>query len=81
MKSLGQLIERDDPAFPLIKEWASAASNDCMLLPPSANRGEILLAMQVTTRLLTAMIATTSISGRKNPALLSCFADGMVTHR
>jgi hypothetical protein len=57
MKSLGQLIERNDPAFPLIKEWASAAINDCMLLPPSANRGEILLAMQVTTRSVMGAIA------------------------
>jgi Protein of unknown function DUF2625 len=57
MKSLDQLIERDDPALPLITEWASAAGNDCVLLPPSAKRGETLLAMQVTTRSAMGAIA------------------------
>jgi Protein of unknown function DUF2625 len=54
---VGAIDRALDPAFPLIKEWASAAINDCMLLPPSANRGEILLAMQVTTRSVMGAIA------------------------
>jgi len=57
MKSLDELIERADPAFPLVKEWASAASTDCVLLPPSAARGETLLATQVTTRSVMGAIA------------------------
>ena len=57
MRSLDELIERDDPAFPLIEEWASAAANDCVLLPPAASRGEVLLVMQVTTRSVMGAIA------------------------
>jgi uncharacterized protein DUF2625 len=57
MKSLEQLIERDDPVFPLIRDWVSAAANDCVLLPPSANRAETLLAAQVTTRSMMGAVA------------------------
>jgi Protein of unknown function DUF2625 len=57
MKSLQQLIERGDSAFPLIREWLSSAKNDCVLLAPSTNRAEILLQTQVSTRSTMGAIA------------------------
>jgi Protein of unknown function DUF2625 len=57
MKSLEQLIELAEPAFPMIEEWVASAANDCVLLPPSTNRAEILLAAQVSTRSTMGAIA------------------------
>ena len=50
MRPLHELLSRDDPAFPLVREWASAATRPVELLPPSAARDEALLRTQVTTR-------------------------------
>ena len=57
MKSLDQLIERADPALPLINEWVSSAKNQCELLPPSADRADVLVKTQVTTRSAMGAIA------------------------
>jgi hypothetical protein len=50
VKSLEQLIDLNEPAMALIKEWLVSAKNDCTLLPPSTERAEVLLRTQVTTR-------------------------------
>ncbi|UOD28862.1 DUF2625 family protein [Massilia violaceinigra] len=50
MRHLSELLDTADPAFPLIQQWASAADLPVELLPPSADRAEVLLALQVTTR-------------------------------
>lgn len=57
MKSLDQLIDLKDPALALVKQWVSSAKNHCELLPPSANRAEILLKTQVSTRSTMGAIA------------------------
>jgi hypothetical protein len=57
MKSLDQLIDVEDPALALIDEWVSSAKNHCQLLPPSANRAEVLLKAQVSTRSTMGAIA------------------------
>lgn len=50
MKPLDELVDLKEPAFVLINEWLSSAKNDCVLLPPSTERGEVLVNTQVTTR-------------------------------
>jgi len=57
MKSLDQLIDVEDPGLALINEWVSSAKNPCQLLPPSANRAEVLLKAQVSTRSTMGAIA------------------------
>jgi len=50
MKPLDELVDLKEPALVLINEWLSSAKNDCVLLPPSTERGEVLVTTQVTTR-------------------------------
>jgi hypothetical protein len=50
MRSLKELINRDDPAFPLVQQWVAAAVRPVELLPPSDARENALLETQVTTR-------------------------------
>ena len=50
VKSLQELVNNDDPGFPLVKEWMSGKSVPVEFLPPSAAREELLLQTQVTTR-------------------------------
>lgn len=52
MKPLDELIDRDDPGWPLVHKWIAEASNHVeALAPPSdAAREGALLYMQVTTR-------------------------------
>lgn len=50
MRTLNELIDSEDPAFPLIRQWASEAGIQVELLPPSASREDVLLSLQVTTR-------------------------------
>jgi hypothetical protein len=50
MRTLHELINTDDPAMPLVREWVARAVRPVDLLPPSAQRDEALLRMQVTTR-------------------------------
>ena len=50
MRTLNELLDRDDPAFPLIRQWAGEADIPVELLPPSAGRDDVLLSLQVTTR-------------------------------
>jgi len=50
MRTLNELLDSEDPAFALIKQWASEADIPVELLPPSAGRAEVLLSLQITTR-------------------------------
>jgi len=57
MKSLDELLELEDPALPLINQWVLSAKNHCELLPPSADRADVLVKTQVTTRSTMGAIA------------------------
>jgi hypothetical protein len=50
IRTLEELIEKDEPAIRLLQEWAASAEVDCDLLPPSSDRERVLLNVQVTTR-------------------------------
>jgi len=50
MKSLAELIEKDEPAIELINSWAQEANNNVTILPPSSSREEILCKTQISTR-------------------------------
>ena len=49
MRPLSELLDLQDPAFPLIQKWAAEAVRPVEILPPSALREEALLQTQVTT--------------------------------
>ena len=49
MRALSELINADDPGIPKIREWVRDAVIACELLPPSAQREEVLVQTQVTT--------------------------------
>ncbi len=48
-KTLAALVNADDPAITLIRQWVESAENPCEILPPSSAREEVLLDVQVTT--------------------------------
>jgi len=52
LKQLHELINRDEPAWPLVQEWVAAATNTVEVLPPpeDATREQTLVSAQVTTR-------------------------------
>jgi hypothetical protein len=50
MRSLHELINRGDPALPLIRKWVEASIRPVEILSPSAARDEALVQAQVTTR-------------------------------
>lgn len=49
MKTLADLINTNEPAITLIRDWAASAENRCEILPPSSDRAAVLLEVQVTT--------------------------------
>ena len=50
-RSLQELLNTDEPAWPLVQSWLGEATNAVEVLPPSESaRGEALVATQVTTR-------------------------------
>src|SRR5690242_18738970 len=49
-RSLGELTSTDDPAWPLVQQWAREAKNHVEVLPPSPNAPAELEAAQVTLR-------------------------------
>jgi hypothetical protein len=49
-RSLEELIEREDPAWPLLELWIADATGPVEVLPPATSAGEALVALQVTTR-------------------------------
>jgi ABC-type microcin C transport system permease subunit YejE len=50
MRTLEQLIDRDEPAMPLIRQWLAQSSQQFDVLEPSATRNDVLFGLQVTTR-------------------------------
>jgi hypothetical protein len=52
VKQLHELINQDDPGWPLVQQWMAEATNPVEALPPPDNaaRGQALLDLQVTTR-------------------------------
>ena len=57
MRSLSELVNTTDPGIEKVREWARGAVNECVLLPPSAQREQVLLETQVTTRSTMGAIA------------------------
>jgi len=57
VRDLSELINSDDPGIAKIREWVRDGVNDCTLLPPSAERTEVLFQTQVTTRSTIGAIA------------------------
>jgi len=57
MLDLSQLVNAEDPGIEKVREWIRGASNPCILLPPSADREQVLLQTQVTTRSTLGAIA------------------------
>jgi hypothetical protein len=50
-RALHELLQTDEPAWPLVQSWLGEATNPVEVLPPSdPERGEALLATQVTVR-------------------------------
>src|SRR5215467_6693496 len=49
MRGIEELTNTDDSAITLIRQWVKDAEVPCVLLPPSAQRQEVLLSVQVTT--------------------------------
>jgi hypothetical protein len=50
MKTLAELINEDDPAWPLVQSWLAVAPHSVQILPVDRALGEqTLLALQVTT--------------------------------
>ena len=51
MRSIDELIERDDPRWPDVQSWISDATNGVTVFPAvESTRADALLATQVTTR-------------------------------
>jgi hypothetical protein len=52
MRRLDELLEKQEPAWPLVQEWLREATSKVEVLPPPADpvRAEALVATQVTTR-------------------------------
>ena len=49
MRSVEALIDVEEPAIQLLRQWAAEASVTCQILSPSDCRDEVLLDLQVTT--------------------------------
>lgn len=50
MRTLEELIDREDPALPLVQEWLAQSTQPFELLEPSEARSNVLHNLQVTTR-------------------------------
>lgn len=57
MRSLEELLDTSDPGIQRIYEWIEAAAVDVKVLPPSDQREQVLLDVQVTTRSTMGAIA------------------------
>jgi hypothetical protein len=49
-RSLEELVDRVDPAWPLVQGWVAQAKHPVELLSPAETAGDSLVALQVTTR-------------------------------
>lgn len=50
MRTLEELVNRDEPAMPLVHQWIAQSVWPVEVLNPSEVRGEVLTGLQVTTR-------------------------------
>jgi hypothetical protein len=50
LRTLSELINTDDSALPIVEALASKVPGRCLVLPPSADCGEVLARTQITTR-------------------------------
>jgi len=50
MRTITELVDNDDPGFPLVLEWVNAAVRPVEILPPGVSRADELVRVQVTTR-------------------------------
>ncbi len=51
MRTIDELLDLDDPGWPMVQAWIADATNRVEVLPPNeATRADALLATQVTTR-------------------------------
>jgi hypothetical protein len=50
MRVFEDLLDLNDPAMPLVKQWLAKSSRPYEVLAPSERRREVLLDLQVTTR-------------------------------
>jgi len=50
MRTLDELINKDEPALPQVHQWLAASSNPHEVLAPSSSRADVLVGLQVTTR-------------------------------
>jgi hypothetical protein len=50
VRRLEDLIDTGQPGIDLLRQWARNAEVPCEMLPPSPEREDVLLAVQVTTR-------------------------------
>ena len=57
MRGLNELINTEDPGIEQIRGWLRTAVNECVVLPPSAQREAVLLQTQVSTRSTMGAIA------------------------
>ena len=49
-RPLAELLQADEPAWPMVQEWIAQARNPVEVLPAPANAGKELHAVQVTVR-------------------------------
>jgi hypothetical protein len=49
-RTLEELLNRDEPAWPLVQTWIGEATRPVEVLPPSEDAGNALVSLQVTTR-------------------------------
>src|SRR5215207_9287450 len=49
-RPLPDLLDTDEPAWPLVQQWIAEAKNPTVILPPAPNAADELLAAQVTLR-------------------------------
>jgi hypothetical protein len=49
-RTLDQLVNKDEPGWPIVAAWIAEAIHPVEILPPSASAGESLVSVQVTTR-------------------------------
>jgi hypothetical protein len=50
MRTLEELVDLNDPAMPLVRQWLAEASLPFEVLSASRNSGDVLTGLQVTTR-------------------------------
>lgn len=57
MKSLEELINKEEPFIDLINDWVSKAKKPVLVLPPSDDCAEVLTNLKVTTRSILGSLA------------------------